>query len=93
MIQTGTVVKEDADFDEVRARWERTAAIVLTGTRRQLNVSQQELADRLGWTRNMVANLESGRRSMRLSDLFLIAEALETSAELLMQRIVTWGEP
>ena len=85
-------MKEDADLDQARARWERTAAIVLTGTRRQLNVSQQELADRLGWTRNMVANLESGRRAMRLSDLLLIAEALGTSAEVLMQRILTWGE-
>jgi DNA-binding transcriptional regulator YiaG len=93
VIQANTVMKEDADLDQARARWERTAAIVLTGTRRQLNVSQQELADRLGWTRNMVANLESGRRAMRLSDLFLIAAALETSAELLMQRILTWGEP
>lgn len=93
MIQADTVIKEDVHPDQARARWERTAAIVLTGTRRQLNVSQQELADRLGWTRNMVANLESGRRAMRLSDLFLIAEALDTSAELLMQRILSWGEP
>jgi DNA-binding transcriptional regulator YiaG len=92
-MQAATVTKEEPDIDQARLRWERTAAIVLTGTRRQLNVSQQELADRLGWTRNMVANLESGRRAMRLSDLFLIATALGTSAELLMQRIVTWGEP
>ena len=87
------MTKEERALDQTRLKWERIAAIVLTGTRREMAVSQQELADRLGWTRNMVANLESGRRSMRLSDLFLIAEALETSAELLMQRILTWGEP
>ena len=93
MMQVVTVTKEDRALDQTRLKWERIAAIVLTGTRREMAVSQQELADRLGWTRNMVANLESGRRSLRLSDLFLIAAALETTAELLTQRISNWGKP
>lgn len=75
-----------------RARWERVAAIVLTGTRRDLDVSQRELAARLGWTRNMVANLESGRRSLQLSDFLLVARALNISPETLLQRILRWGQ-
>jgi|SRR5581483_7313883 len=75
-----------------RARWERVASIVLTGTRRDLDVSQRELAARLGWTRNMVANLESGRRSLQLSDFLLIARALNISPEILLQRILRWGQ-
>lgn len=75
-----------------RARWERVAAIVLTGTRRDLDVSQRELAARMGWTRNMVANLESGRRSLQLSDFLLVARALNISAETLLQRILRWGQ-
>lgn len=75
-----------------RARWERVAAIVLTGTRRDLDVSQRELAARLGWTRNMVANLESGRRSLQLSDFLLVARALNISPEILLQRILRWGQ-
>jgi transcriptional regulator with XRE-family HTH domain len=75
-----------------RARWERVAAIVLTGTRRDMDVSQRELADRLGWTRNMVANIECGRRSLQLSDFLLIARALNISPEILLQRILRWGQ-
>ena len=72
-------------LDKERRRWERVTAIVLTGTRRDQDVSQQELAARLGWTRNMVANLESGRRSVRLSDysnrLVLQYQRRNTAAE------------
>jgi transcriptional regulator with XRE-family HTH domain len=75
-----------------RARWERVAAIVLTGTRNDLDVSQRELAERLGWTRNMVANLETGRRSLALSDFLLIAGVLNINPEILLQRILRWGQ-
>lgn len=79
-------------LEKERLRWERVTAIVLTGTRRDMDVSQHELAARLGWTRNMIANLESGRRSLRLSDLFLIARALNISPETLLLRIMRWGK-
>ena len=74
-----------------RERWERAAAIVLIGTRRDLDVSQRELAERLGWTRNMVANLESGRRSLHVTDLIFIGRALNIGPEILFQRIIRWG--
>jgi transcriptional regulator with XRE-family HTH domain len=75
----------------MRARWERVTRIVLAGTRNDLDVSQQELATRLGWTRNMIANLETGRRSVRLSDFLLIASALNINPDTLLQRILRWG--
>jgi len=78
------------EIAEKRERWERLAGIVIAGTRRDLGVSQPELATRLGWTRNMVANIESSRRSARLSDLFLIARALNISPETLLLRIIHW---
>lgn len=76
---------------QMRARWERVTRIVLAGTRNDLDVSQRELAIRLGWTRNMIANLEAGRRGVRLSDFLLIATALNISPDTLLQRILRWG--
>jgi transcriptional regulator with XRE-family HTH domain len=75
-----------------RARWERVAAIILNGTRRDLDVSQRELAARLGWSRNMIANLETGRRSVHLSDFILVARALNIGPDILLQRILRWGQ-
>jgi transcriptional regulator with XRE-family HTH domain len=80
-----------AALQKQRARWERVASVVLTATRNDLDVSQRELAVRLGWSRNVIANLETGRRSLTLSDFLLIASALNISAEILLQRILRWG--
>jgi hypothetical protein len=41
----------------------------------------------------MIANLESGRRKLRVSDFFLIARALGISPEMLLLRIMRWEKP
>ncbi len=84
--------EKSSTLQKQRARWERVAAIVLTGTRNDLDVSQRELAARLGWTRNVIANLETGRRSLTLSDFLLIAGALNINPDILLQRILRWGQ-
>jgi len=44
---------------------------------------QEDLAEALGWTRGMVAHLESGRRSMAVKHLPQLCKALDLSlAEL-----------
>ena len=68
------------------------ATIVLVATRTDLDVSQRDLAARLGWTRNMIANLETGRRRVGLSDFIRIATALNIPPETLLQRILRWGQ-
>jgi transcriptional regulator with XRE-family HTH domain len=76
--------------DEIERRWSRAASTVMAATRRHKDVAQQDLADKLGWTRNMVANLESGRRSVHFSDLILFAKALDVEPEQLVARIMQW---
>lgn len=79
---------ESSPLDGECARWERIAAVVLTSTRRDLDVSQRELAARMGWTRNMIANLEAHRRNVKLTDFLLIARALNVNPEVLLQQIL-----
>lgn len=45
-----------------RERLERAVRIVLKASRQDRDLSQKELAQKMGWSRNQVANLESGRR-------------------------------
>ena len=73
-----------------RARWDHVAALVISALRRDQDVSQQQLADRIGWTRDAVANAERGRRHLRISDLIIIARALEMEPEALTRKIVRW---
>lgn len=79
-------------LEKRRARLERVIAIVLAGTRNDLDVSQRELAARLGWTRNVIANLETWRRSLSFCDFLLIASALNVNPEIVLQRIRCWEQ-
>jgi len=44
--------------------------------RLDMELSQQELADRLGYSRGSIANIELGRQRVLLSDVFAFAKAL-----------------
>lgn len=74
----------------VRGRLHRKAHMVLAASRRDLDVSQKELAEKLGWTRNQIANIETGRRAVQLTDFVLIAKALNIDPLALLRRILQW---
>ena len=73
-----------------RQRLEQTIVAVLKASREDLDVSRKELADRLGWKPEQVAELEIGRRIVRAADLILIARALKIEPDALVRRIARW---
>jgi transcriptional regulator with XRE-family HTH domain len=75
---------------QVRKRWARKIVAVLKATREDLDVQRTELAAGLGFTVNQVANLEYGRRELRVVDLIMIALALRIEPETLFRRILKW---
>jgi transcriptional regulator with XRE-family HTH domain len=75
---------------EFRTRLEGRIATILKASREDSDVRQKELAHSVGWTRNMIANLETGRRSVQLCDFMLIATALHIDPERLLRRILQW---
>lgn len=73
-----------------RQRLTRAIHTVLCASRRQMEVSQRELAQRMGVTRNTIANFESGRRAVRLADFLMIANALNIDPIALLHRVLRW---
>jgi transcriptional regulator with XRE-family HTH domain len=65
--------------------------VIVRASREDLDVGQKELARRLGVTRNVIANLETGRRVMTIADFVMIARALNINAETLLRRVLLWG--
>jgi transcriptional regulator with XRE-family HTH domain len=55
-----------------------------------MEVSQMELAKRMGVTRNTVANIESGRRAVHFTDFLMIAKALNIDPLALLHRVLRW---
>ena len=83
-------MKKAEKADAERLRLEQTIVAVLKASREDLDVSRAELAERLGWKPQQVAELEIGRRVVRAADLFLIARALKLKPEALFRRIAGW---
>lgn len=83
-------MKKAAKAEAERQRLERVIVAVLKASREDLDVSRAELADRLGWKPQQVAELEIGRRIVRAADLVLIARALNIEPDALLRRIVRW---
>lgn len=52
--------------------------------RAKLRLRQDDLADEMGWTRNMVTNLESGSRRITLSDAVALCAALKVDLHELL---------
>ena len=78
---------DDSNEGEI---WNRAIQVVIIGTRRDLDVSQKDLARRLHISRNAVANLETGRKTIQAAELLLIITALGVSVEAFMRRVITW---
>jgi transcriptional regulator with XRE-family HTH domain len=73
-----------------RERWNRAAAVVLAATRRDRDMNQDNLAEKLGVSRDVVANIEGGRRKIEVSDLIMIARVLDVDPQELLGRILRW---
>jgi len=73
-----------------RARLEQGIRMALWASRHDADITQQQLAEKLGWSRNQVANVESGRRQIQVIDLLLFAKALNVSPMTLLNRILHW---
>ena len=57
----------------------RYCAEVLRDRRKELKLTQQQLADRIGKERSYIAHIERGETDMQLSNFFRISNALKLS--------------
>jgi ribosome-binding protein aMBF1 (putative translation factor) len=89
-VKGAATVMEIENLGEIRRMLAGRVSTILKASRIDADVSQEKLATLLGWTRNMIANLETGRRVVRVDDLVVIARALNIEPERLLRRILQW---
>lgn len=62
--------------------------------RRELNITQEQLAEQMDVSTQMVSNLELGKKAIRPENLIKVCEALDTSADYLLRgKYIVAGEP
>lgn len=81
MKTTKEVIQRDLEDPEFRAEWERTAlargvALAVLKYRNDHQLSQRDLAQKLGWKQPAVARLESGEVNPSLETLYQLASRL-----------------
>ena len=79
-----------AKQQHIRERMDRAISLVLAATRRELRMSQPDLAEELGWTRNEIANVERRRRRVTAAEVVMFANVFRMSPESLWGRILAW---
>lgn len=82
--------KSEARTQRQRDQLNRAVVATLSSTRKDVDVTQAELAERMTWSREIVSNIEQGRREVSVTDLVLIARALNVDPEILFRRILRW---
>lgn len=81
---------EEPSREEVRRILDSRVRVVLKATREDSDRSQQDLATTLGWSRNMITNMETGRRAVGFADFVIVARALHIEPERLLRRVLHW---
>lgn len=74
----------------LRSKWHRAVVTVITASRREANLTQEQLAARLGWHRSTIAKIEAGERRLDVAEFITIATALKIEPAALFSRVLSW---
>jgi transcriptional regulator with XRE-family HTH domain len=77
-------------IEDEEERWARGARTVLRAYRDDADLTQEQLAARIGWTPRMVVNLESGRKAMQIRHVVRVVRALGIEPAAAFVQIGNW---
>jgi transcriptional regulator with XRE-family HTH domain len=83
--------KGNAAKQKERERLNRAIVTMIRAARDDADLTQQELADRLGLTHRQIVNMEHQRRAIHASEFIMIAKALNISPTTLLERVLSWS--
>jgi transcriptional regulator with XRE-family HTH domain len=70
--------------------WRKAFAAVLAASRRDADLTQVQVADEMGWTRNTVTKIEAGTRAVAAEELVELSRLYKTDALVLLGRVLRW---
>lgn len=74
----------------LRSKEHRTLLAILRASRTEAELTQRELAERLGWSKSKYASIESGERRLDVIEFRHVAKALKVDAIEMFRRWVNW---
>ena len=74
----------------LRSRWHRATITVIVASRREADLTQEQLAQHVGWHRSKIAKIESGERRLDVPEFIMIAAALRIEPAALLAKVLRW---
>jgi DNA-binding XRE family transcriptional regulator len=74
----------------LRGKWHRAVITVVVASRRESNLTQEQLAAGIGWHRSKIAKIESGERRLDVPEFITISNALNIEPTALLARALRW---
>jgi ribosome-binding protein aMBF1 (putative translation factor) len=90
-----TVNEEDkrkirAKSARLMSQWDHSMRVAISGTRRDKGWSQEDVADRTGWTVDIISNIETGRKAVTIPEFCWLARAMDVDPEVMFRRVLKW---
>lgn len=70
------------------SEWDEAVQVAIQATRRKEGFNQEVIAQKMGWTIDIVSNIEKGRREISVAEFIVLAEQMGVDPELMFRRIV-----
>lgn len=71
-------------------QWRRPIRAAIQGSRKDKAISQEEVAERMSWTQDIVSNIEAGRREITVAEFIVLAQQIGVDPELMFRRVIRW---
>ena len=75
---------------EILDTWHKSLVVVIIACRKEAKMTQEQLANRIGWHRTKIAKMESGERRIDVPEFILIASALNIDPVVMLGRVLHW---
>lgn len=79
--------KKIARLTEQRDQAVRAA---IQGSRKDKGLSQEDAAERMGWTQDILSNVEAGRRGITVAEFIVLAQQMDVDPEVMFRRVLRW---
>ncbi len=72
------------------SRWRKAFAAVMAQSRRDADLTQQEVANEMGWSRNTVTKIEGGSRPVTFEESVELCRLYKIDLQLAVGRALRW---
>jgi transcriptional regulator with XRE-family HTH domain len=77
-------------IERLIAQWDASVRTTIQASRKDKGLNQEVSAERMGWTVDILSNVESGRRAITVSEFIVLAKQMGVEPEVMFRRVLKW---